>query len=121
MVAHSDDAALAGLGEAHRDVYHDEKKGLPTTGISVEHEPPTLPDSLELPSEEDKLVLRRVSDKIPWSTYLIAYVELAERFSYYGCVNVFTNFIQQPLPPNSRTGAGGTDGQSMLPFIFSFV
>lgn len=66
----------------------------------------------EFPTEEERETLQRVPDHIPWATYLIAYVELAERFSYYGCTVVFTNFIQQPLPPNSRTGAGGTDGQS---------
>lgn len=36
---------------------------------------------------------------------VIAIVELAERFSYYGTTVVFVNFIQQPLPPGSRTGA----------------
>lgn len=43
---------------------------------------------------------------------MIASVELVERFSYYGTTVVFTNFIQQPLPDGSRTGAGGRDGQS---------
>ena len=43
---------------------------------------------------------------------VIAFVELVERFSYYGTTVVFTNFIQQPLPDGSRTGAGGRDGQS---------
>jgi len=43
---------------------------------------------------------------------VIAFVELVERFSYYGTTVVFTNFIQQPLPEGSRTGAGGQDGQS---------
>lgn len=28
--------------------------------------------------------LRRVSEPIPWSAYAIAFVELCERFSYYG-------------------------------------
>ena len=42
----------------------------------------------------------------------IAFIELVERFSYYGTTVVFTNFIQQPLPEGSRTGAGGGDGQS---------
>jgi proton-dependent oligopeptide transporter, POT family len=36
---------------------------------------------------------------------VIAFVELAERFSYYGTTVVFTNFIQHPLPPGSKTGA----------------
>lgn len=66
----------------------------------------------EFPTEEERHTLRRIPDRVPWGTYLIAYVELAERFSYYGCTVVFTNFIQQPLPPGSRTGAGGPDGQS---------
>ncbi|KAI0321429.1 peptide transporter PTR2A [Amylostereum chailletii] len=43
---------------------------------------------------------------------VIAFVEMAERFSYYGSTAVWTNFIQQPLPANSRTGAGGAHGQS---------
>jgi len=36
---------------------------------------------------------------------------LAERFSYYGSTAVWTNFIQQPLPKGSVTGAGKS-GQS---------
>ncbi|KAJ3757127.1 PTR2-domain-containing protein [Lentinula raphanica] len=68
---------------------------------------------LEFPTEEERLILRRVSDTLPWASYLIAFVELAERFSYYGASVVFTNFIQQTLPDGSRTGAGGGgDGQS---------
>ena len=35
-------------------------------------------------SEEDLATLRRVSGKIPWTAYTIAFVELCERFSYYG-------------------------------------
>ncbi|EEB88268.1 hypothetical protein MPER_13988, partial [Moniliophthora perniciosa FA553] len=37
---------------------------------------------------------------------------MAERFSYYGSTVVFVNFIQQPLPPGSRTGAGGIEYRS---------
>lgn len=37
---------------------------------------------------EDELngpnALRRISDPIPWSAYTVAFVELCERFSYYG-------------------------------------
>ncbi|RDW62563.1 hypothetical protein BP5796_10865 [Coleophoma crateriformis] len=58
------------------------------------------------PTEEEYHTLRRVSDKIDWWVYTIAVVELCERFSYYGTTVVFTNFIQQPLPLGSRTGAG---------------
>jgi POT family proton-dependent oligopeptide transporter len=62
-------------------------------------------------TEEDLATLRRISGKITWIAFTIAFVELCERFSYYGTTIVFTNFIQQPLPRGSTTGAGH-DGQS---------
>ncbi|RMZ83202.1 hypothetical protein DV738_g1307, partial [Chaetothyriales sp. CBS 135597] len=63
------------------------------------------------PSEEELQTLRRVSGKIPWQAFTIAFVELCERFSYYGTTVVYVNFIQQPLPEGSSTGAGFS-GQS---------
>jgi hypothetical protein len=39
----------------------------------------------EEPTEEDLRTLRRVSGKIPWTAFTIAFVELCERFGYYGC------------------------------------
>ncbi|KUJ06681.1 Ptr2 peptide transporter [Mollisia scopiformis] len=65
----------------------------------------------EYPTEEELHTLRRVADHIPWKVYTLAFVELCERFSYYGTTVVFTNFIQQPLPLGSKTGAGFS-GQS---------
>lgn len=41
----------------------------------------------EDPTEEDlhgPNALRRVSAPIPWAVYTVAFVELCERFSYYG-------------------------------------
>ncbi|KAF3940644.1 hypothetical protein ABW19_dt0200252 [Dactylella cylindrospora] len=64
------------------------------------------------PTEEELTTLRRVAGKVPWTAYTVAFVELCERFSYYGTTAVFTNFIQQPLPPNSVTGAGRIVEQS---------
>ncbi|KAJ6479566.1 peptide transporter PTR2A [Mycena sanguinolenta] len=69
-------------------------------------------DGLVCPTEEELATLRHVGDAIPWNAYLIAVVELAERFSYYGAGVVFTNFIQYPLPVGSHTGAGLLNGQS---------
>ncbi|KAH0833178.1 POT family-domain-containing protein [Lanmaoa asiatica] len=69
-------------------------------------------EGLEFPSEEELATLRRVSDAIPWTAYMIAVVELAERFSVSASILRLVNFIQQPLPPGSRTGAGGANGQS---------
>ncbi|KAF2434373.1 putative peptide transporter [Tothia fuscella] len=62
-------------------------------------------------NSEDLHDLRRVSGKISWISFTIAFVELCERFSYYGTTVVFTNFLQQPLPKGSTTGAG-FNGQS---------
>ncbi|OAG34492.1 hypothetical protein AYO21_11358 [Fonsecaea monophora] len=62
-------------------------------------------------TEADLHTLRRVSGKIPWPAFTVAFVELCERFSYYGTTVVFVNFIQQPLPEGSTTGAGHS-GQS---------
>lgn len=60
-------------------------------------------DEEELPTEEEIRTLRRVPGKIPPRIYFIAYVELVERLSFYGCSQVFVNFIQQPRP--TPTGA----------------
>ncbi|KAG8221363.1 hypothetical protein J3R82DRAFT_1535 [Butyriboletus roseoflavus] len=84
---------------------------------------------LEFLSEEEFATLCRVSDTFPWTAYMIVVVELAERFSENsvlcdtscrrsiithskGASSVFVNFIQQPLPPDSRIGAGWANGQS---------
>jgi len=42
----------------------------------------------ELPTDEELHTLRRVADKIPWHVYTLAFVELCERFSYYGATVV---------------------------------
>ncbi|PBP19953.1 putative MFS peptide transporter [Diplocarpon rosae] len=68
-------------------------------------------EDFEIPTEHELETLRRVSGKIPWAAYTIAFVELCERFSYYGTTAVFVNFLQQPLPEGSNTGAGHS-GQS---------
>lgn len=38
----------------------------------------------DTPTEEELHTLRRVSGKIPWTAWTITFVELCERFSYYG-------------------------------------
>lgn len=46
----------------------------------------------EVPTDEELHTLRRVADKIPWKVYTIAFVELCERFSYYGTTIVCKSF-----------------------------
>lgn len=104
----------AGKAEAvpHEDV-HSDCKDQDKQNLTVVEKSGTIAstDADNTPTEEEMRTLRKVSGKIPWSAYTIAFVELCERFSYYGSTAVFTNFIQHPLPPGSRTGAGG-HGQS---------
>lgn len=62
-------------------------------------------DSGELPTEEELHTLRRVADPIPWKAYTIAFVELVERFSYYGttvvCMSIPFGPIKLVLIPDS--------------------
>ncbi|KAG8781844.1 hypothetical protein FRC20_006308 [Serendipita sp. 405] len=49
--------------------------------------------------------LRHVSDRHPYHAWLVVIVEFAERWTYYGTTNVFSNYIRAGLPPGSTTGA----------------
>ncbi|KAI9369163.1 PTR2-domain-containing protein [Aspergillus egyptiacus] len=66
------------------------------------------------PTREEMNTLRRVAGPLNWVYFSVAFVELCERFSYYGTTTVFVNFIQQPLPPGSTTGAL-VDARSNVP------
>ncbi|KAI0055438.1 peptide transporter PTR2A [Artomyces pyxidatus] len=113
MEKQADDAFYVAAGEVARkdkDFQPGQKLG-GGEKESLDHDQFEL-DGLVAPTEEEIFTLRHVPDRINWSTYLIAFVELAERFSFYGSTIVFVNFIQQPLPIGSHTGAGGANGQS---------
>jgi len=69
---------------------------------------------LVLPTEEEKSTLRRVAGKMPASCYYLCAVEFAERASYYGCNQVYKNFIRGPLPPDGN-GAGASAPGSQYP------
>ncbi|KAF5019859.1 hypothetical protein F66182_8138 [Fusarium sp. NRRL 66182] len=74
--------------------------------IDISREVRSVSDSDdELPTEEELHTLRRVSGKIKWAMYTIAFVEACERFSYYGSSVLYTNFVAQQLPEGSTTGA----------------
>ncbi|KAL2855569.1 PTR2-domain-containing protein [Aspergillus pseudodeflectus] len=66
------------------------------------------------PTKEEMQTLRRVAGPLNWISFSVAFVELCERFSYYGTTAVFVNFIQHPLPPGSSTGAL-VNGESNIP------
>ena len=60
------------------------------------------------PSEEQKRSLRRVADSLPWSAFIVAIVELCERFAYYGLSGPFQNYISNKYhDPSGNPGAIG--------------
>ena len=68
------------------------------------------------PSEEERRTLRRVPEKLSMAAFAIGVCELAERFSYYGVTQVFTNYISNPIPlvdgHYSNTGAAKNEHKS---------
>ncbi|KAG7094844.1 hypothetical protein E1B28_005653 [Marasmius oreades] len=100
-IAQVEAVEIAALSHVKKNELLDEKHSMQS-----ERELDGIHDDLDFPTEEEKATLRRVADKMPWDAYLIATIEMAERFSFYGCSAVFTNFVQQPLPKGSHTGAG---------------
>ncbi|KDE05745.1 POT family proton-dependent oligopeptide transporter [Microbotryum lychnidis-dioicae p1A1 Lamole] len=108
------DAAVAGLAFATYDEALQQEQFANSEKAPASYGSPKRSDSFEAstaaiasdaPTEEDKVNLRRVPAPIPIASFLIGFIELAERFSYYGSTVVFTNFIQQKLPAGSTTGS----------------
>ncbi|KAF7714527.1 Uncharacterized protein PECH_008417 [Penicillium ucsense] len=75
----------------------------PVVSVPVEGEDAAL--NKNYPTDEELQTLRRISGHLHWTIFTVAFVELCERFSYYGTTAVFVNFIQRPLPEGSTTGA----------------
>lgn len=59
------------------------------------------------PTEEELHTLRRVSGKVPWTAYTVAFVELCERFSYYGTTAVCKCIFYQDQVENALFLRGG--------------
>jgi len=49
-------------------------------------------------TEEEMASLRRVPGKIPVTAFVLCAVEFAERGSFYGVKQVFSNFVNRKLP-----------------------
>ncbi|KAH9819768.1 di/tri peptide transporter 2, partial [Teratosphaeria destructans] len=74
-------------------------------------------------TDEDDKSLRRVADSLPWSAFLVAAVELCERFTFYGLSGPFQNYISNSYhDPNGLPGAIGLGqgGATALTSIFQF-
>lgn len=88
---------------------------------------PSIAESDEILEEEptphEKLSLRRVPDNLPWAAFLVAIVELCERFTYYGLSGPFQNYISNKYhDPNGLPGAIGLGqgGATALTNLFQF-
>jgi hypothetical protein len=62
------------------------------------------------PTDEDLASLRRVADALPWSAFLVALVEMCERFTYYGLSGPFQNYISNGYNDPANPGALGEYG-----------
>ena len=72
------------------------------------------------PTEEERATLRHVADKIPWSAFLVAIIELAERFTYYGLSGPFQNYIQNKYHPHDHSKPAGAIGMiEIVPIFYS--
>ena len=83
----------------------------------------------DVPGEDEDLTayerknLRRVPDKLPWTVFLVAIVELCERFTYYGVSGPFNNYINYSYhDPTGLPGALGLGqtGATALTNFFQF-
>lgn len=61
------------------------------------------------PTRLERETLRKVPDRLPYSAFLVAVVELCERFAYYGMSGPFQNYIANKYhDPSGNPGAIGT-------------
>lgn len=79
------------------------------------------PDGEE-PNLDEKASLRHVAENLPLSAWLIAFIELCERFTYYGMQGLFQNYIELPLDGSQGRGALGMghQGATGLTTFFQF-
>ncbi|ORY01038.1 helicase C-terminal domain-domain-containing protein [Clohesyomyces aquaticus] len=78
---------------------------------------------VESPTPDELATLRRVADKLPWTAFLVAIVELCERFAYYGLSGPFQNYMSNKWhDPNGLPGAIGLkqSGATALSNFFQF-
>ncbi|KAG5291130.1 di/tri peptide transporter 2 [Histoplasma capsulatum G186AR] len=107
----------------------DEKKGFgveDNNKLAV-HDSASDPENIltpdgEEPTDLEKATLQHVAENLPLSAWLVAMVELSERFTYYGMNGLFQNYIQRPLDGSLGRGALGLghQGATGLTTFFQF-
>jgi dipeptide/tripeptide permease len=115
-VAQTEDAGVE-LRASGKDDGHAETQSLTTKSATGD-----IPDR-DAPSAEDYALLPKVADKLPWGAFLIAIVELCERFAFYGLSGPFQNYMANEYDdPNGLPGAIGLkqSGATALSNFFQF-
>ena len=74
------------------------------------------------PTQEELKTLRKVGEPLPKAAFLVAIVELCERFTYYGASGIFQNYISRPRSGELGVGALGMGhkGATGLSTFFQF-
>lgn len=109
------------IGEKLPSVEHEKGEVL-----DAEHQHEQTPDEAE-PNEHEKHNLRHVGENLPAAAFLIAIVELCERFTYYGCQGLFQNYISNSPHEESAPirglglGHAGATGLNLFFQFFAYV
>ncbi|KAJ5313052.1 hypothetical protein PENANT_c018G03468 [Penicillium antarcticum] len=95
------------------------EKGAMDADLDKENQ--VTPDGEE-PTLHEKSSLRHIAENLPISAWLVAVVELCERFTYYGMSGLFQNYVQRPLDGSQGRGALGMahQGATGLTTFFQF-
>lgn len=73
------------------------------------------------PTDHEMKTLRRVARKIPMSCWLVAIVELSERFTYYGLSTPFQNYMQGTRDSTPKGVLGlNQSGATALSYFWQF-
>ncbi|KAJ5180913.1 MFS peptide transporter Ptr2 [Penicillium capsulatum] len=90
--------------------------------MDVDKEALSITPDGEEPNDDEKRSLRHVAENLPISAWLVAIVELSERFTYYGMSGLFQNYVLRPLDGSQGRGALGMghQGATGLTTFFQF-
>ncbi|RCK67235.1 Peptide transporter PTR2 [Candida viswanathii] len=89
--------------------------------LDIEELPSVEADEGREPTDHEMSTLRHVSSSIPLSCWLVAIVELAERFAFYGLSAPFQNYMQRTQTESPRGMLGlGQQGATALSYFFQF-
>ncbi|KAF2269114.1 PTR2-domain-containing protein [Lojkania enalia] len=109
-VAQTEDAQLEMTAHGKGELENSEVPRIADLGHHMKPSEDTNRHSLDgnVPTPDDFATLRRIPDKLPWSAFLVAIVELCERFAYYGLSGPLQNYMANKYhDPNGLPGALG--------------